>query len=280
MGELPLPFRVYVEVFLIVLGGVGLGFLLLIRFLRSFKSGQPIRILRRGLVFLFYGIMAFLACSAFIPCFNPWGETLCHGPRSEKLVALTFDDGPNEPYTSQILDILKGYDVPAAFFVVGKNVERYPGVVERMNREGFLVGNHTWDHRPLVWMRSDEAEKEILGWERAMNGLGTPPAKLFRAPHGWKSPWLVSLLKGRGYRFIGWSRGVWDSDQPGVDILFNRLTKEMTNGEIILLHDGAEARAGVDRSQTVTILPAVIESYRKNGFQFVSLEEFLKRAPR
>ena len=274
-----MPFRVQVEVFLICLGGLLLGLYLLIRFIRACRAKR--RLATEGLFLGLWVVVVLTVCYLLIPCFDPLREVVCHGPRSarsahsERSVALTFDDGPNEPFTSQILDILKEQGVSATFFVVGKNVERFPAAVERIVREGHAVGNHTWDHRSLIGMGPASIRAEIGEWERAMEAIGLPNARLFRAPHGWKTPLLSLVLREKGYRAIGWTRGVWDSDQPGVAVLYHRLTRRPRNGEIILLHDGADARAGIDRSQTVEVLPRAIQFYRSHGFRFVTLREML-----
>jgi peptidoglycan/xylan/chitin deacetylase (PgdA/CDA1 family) len=199
----------------------------------------------------------------------------CRASPGEKWVALTFDDGPNEPYTSRILDILKENKVPAAFFLVGKNVSRYPDVVHRIQQEGHLIGNHTYDHSPLILMGPQGIRGEIEGWEKALSQAGVSHAPLFRAPHGWKSPFLNGILKEKGYALIGWSRGVWDTDQPEPDVLYERLIHHASSGEIILLHDGMETQIGVDRSRLVEVLPKVIQYYREKGFRFVTLTEMM-----
>lgn len=260
------PLKIYIEILLIGLTGLGIGLLLLVR-LRG-----PLRILS----LLFFASVALLLSSTFLPCFNPFGGATCRGLPSEKSIALTFDDGPNEPFTSQILDILRDQKVPATFFLVGKNLEGNREVVRRMIREGHLVGNHTWDHRSLVLMTPSAIREEIDLWEGAMEKIGIPSPKLFRAPHGWKGPFLPSILNKKGYRLIGWTRGVWDSDQPGTEVLYKRLTRLPKNGEIILLHDGGEARQGVDRSQTVEVLTRMIRFYKSHGFRFVTVGEVME----
>lgn len=232
------------------------------------------KVILRITLFSLAGLGLLLSLFVFVPCFD-LSASLCRGPRSEKWVALTFDDGPNEPYTSEILEVLKRYRVPATFFLVGKKVEQSPEVVRRILREGFGMGNHSWDHRSFVFMGPREVRREIERWEEIVGEMGSVSLRLFRAPHGWKTPFLAGVLGQKKYRLIGWSRGVWDSDQPGTEILFQRLTRHPTNGEIILLHDGDGDREGGDRSQTVAVLPRVIEFYQGLGFRFVDLATLL-----
>lgn len=270
-----MPFKVYIEVGLIVLAGGGIAFFLLKRLSKNSRY-LPLVIL--------YAAFGLLVASTFIPCFPPLtGDVVCEAPSSfkkEKWVALTFDDGPNEPYTSQILDILDREKVPATFFLVGKNIGKAPDVVRRMIRSGYLIGNHTEDHRPLVFMTPSEVTAEISGWEKAMEEVNYIPfPKIFRTPHGWKTPIVTAELKEKGYRLIGWSHGLWDSDRPSTAILLQRLAAKAGDGGIILLHDGngdATATSGsLDRSQTVKFLPELIRFYRERGFRFVSLKDLL-----
>ncbi|MDO8461386.1 MAG: polysaccharide deacetylase family protein [Deltaproteobacteria bacterium] len=270
-----MPFKVVFFIFLLGVSGVSITALLSYRLFVSVRRGGFWPRFRDGLIFLLFAALALSLSGLFLPCFPLFGEPFCGGSVLQNKIALTFDDGPNEPFTSQILDILKAYEVPATFFLVGKHVVQYPETVERMVREGHAIGNHTWSHHPLVWKGVVEIEGEIEGAEKAMQPLIPVPSKLFRSPHGWKNPFLVEALDKRGYRLIGWSRGVWDTDRPSKEVLFRRLTRGIKGGEIILLHDGdGDAdQLQADRSATVAVLPEVIAYYRRLGFQFVTIPD-------
>lgn len=270
-----MPFRTHLS---LVLGILSLGSVfvwLLYRVVRSKGFFAKIKSFSLLTVFLFT-VSGF--ASLLLPCFNLYTPAFCRGDTSQKKIALTFDDGPNEPYTSQILDTLRDYHVPATFFLVGQNVLRYPETVRRIEREGHVIGNHTFTHSPMILMKKEEIRKEIEGCEAALQEAGVHPSSIIRTPHGWRSPFLGSVLKEKGYRLMGWTRGVWDSDQPGVDVLFSRLSDAVSNGAILLLHDGEGNKAGADRSQTAAVLPRIIEEYRKQGFQFVTLAEMVEIA--
>ncbi len=256
--------------------GIGIGGVALLGFLSvglyraaKYRRGFARLALWAGLLLSTLGIGLWLA-STFLPCFSLTHVPLCRGPQSEKTLALTFDDGPNEPHTSQILDILARYGVRATFFTVGSHMIEHPELISRMQREGHDIGNHTFTHRPLAFANTAEIERELASWESAFRGA---PATLFRAPHGWKSPWLQGTLDRRGYRLIGWTHGVWDSDKPGTEILLKRLRKAAENGAIILLHDGDGDRDRADRSQTLAVLPEFIEYCKNQGFEFLTVNE-------
>lgn len=223
------------------------------------------------------GIVGLALVYSLVPCFSIHEKILCQGPADHPWIALTFDDGPNEPYTSAILDILKDEQITATFFIVGKYAAEYPETVQRIAREGHAIGNHTMTHEPLVFKGKAAIENDIDQWEETINAVSPKPLelKLFRSPHGWKSPFLSVVLRQKGYRLIGWTHGVWDSDQPGKDVLLERLRRAGENGAIILLHDGDGDRARADRSQTVHALKEIIPYYRSRGFRFVTIPEIL-----
>jgi len=286
---LPLKIIFFISVLWIV--GGGLGIWLLGKVIRSF-CGLSSRAKRGDLterqVFagdghvtsllamtLLYCLAVYALCYIYLPCFDFSGSIICHGDKKRNEIALTFDDGPQEPYTSQILDILKKEEVHATFFVLGKYVEKNRDLIRRIIQEGHVVGNHGFSHIPLAFQNSDFIRHEIENWERVMNPMGVLPYKIFRASHGWKNPWLVSFLHQKGYRFIGWDVGIWDSDKPGTEILLQRLKKNVSSGSIILLHDGDGDHEGGDRSQTVSVLPEMIHFYKQQGYRFVTIPEML-----
>lgn len=270
------PLKVYIQVSLVALAGLLLGAFLLWRLAKAIRTRRARAIAGNLAAVTAFAATTFGLCYALIPCFNWPLASYCRGDAAKKWVALTFDDGPNEPYTSQILDILAQKQVPAAFFTVGASVSRSPEVVARMLREGHMVGNHTQTHRGLIALKPEEIREELAGWERAVAPIGASAPKLFRAPHGWKSPFLGKILAETGYRLVGWTRGVWDTDRPGEEVLFHRLTARPENGMILLLHDGVEGTPGADRGDLIAVLPKVIDHYRALGFRFVGLPEMMQ----
>lgn len=200
-----------------------------------------------------------------------FGRALGRLPTNEKHVALTFDDGPNPVATPRILDTLRSEDVPATFFLLGRHVERWPEIARRVADDGHALGNHGYHHRKLhfrgpAYVRVDLA----LGTDAIASASGAPPT-LFRAPHGFRSPWVTSIARELGQRTIGWTLGVWDSDRPGVDVIARRVVDGCRPGTILLLHDGDGYDADGDRTQTAEALPRIIHELRERGFDFVRL---------
>ena len=200
-----------------------------------------------------------------------FGPVLGHLPTEEKKVSLTFDDGPNPDATPRILDTLAEYRVKATFFVLGRYAERWPDLVHRAVLEGHQVGNHGYFHRKLHFKSPGYVRRDVLLGKRAIVRAGATAPHFFRAPHGFRSPW-VSMIAGRmGERTIGWSLGVWDSDQPGVKRIVEQVIEGVKPGSIVLLHDGDGYNADGNRLQTAQALPAIITGLRERGYEFVTL---------
>ena len=215
--------------------------------------------------------------SFLIPNFPLTGRVFYRGDPDGNLVALTFDDGPRQPYTGQILDVLKREGARATFFVLGENARRHPELVKRIAFEGHSVGNHGMDHDILMWASAGAARSQLEAGDEALKAAGVPnPAPLFRAPHGWLSPAAHRAITGSGYRVTGWSKGVWDTACPGTEVIVSRTAEVLRPGAVLLLHDGWQGPDPEDRSQTVAALPEIIREGRNRGLRFVTLEEMME----
>ena len=196
--------------------------------------------------------------------------------RGQKIAALTFDDGPDEPWTRQILDILRQEGVLATFFVLGEKAKSYPEMVQLIADEGHDVGNHTMSHRILTHRGTAFAHHEIArASETIAKACGQRPA-LFRAPHGFKSPSIRPILKEQGLKLIPWTKGLWEIDGAKKPTLLKRFRKRFSKLEILLLHDGVDSALTLkDRSATVETLPGIIAEYRRRGYRFMSIGELI-----
>jgi peptidoglycan/xylan/chitin deacetylase (PgdA/CDA1 family) len=183
-------------------------------------------------------------------------------------VALTFDDGPNPRATPRILDTLRELGLHATFFMLGRHVERWPQLARRVAEEGHGIGNHGYHHRRLhargpAYTRLDMQ----LGTQVIGEATGVAPP-YFRAPHGFRNPWVGGIARELGQRVVGWTLGVWDTDRPGADVIAQRVRRGARPGCIVLLHDGDACDADGDRLQTADALPLIIRDLRASGFRF------------
>ena len=200
-----------------------------------------------------------------------FGPALGKIESDRKVVALTFDDGPNPDATPRILDTLREKGVRATFFVLGSHAERWPELVRRISHEGHQIGNHGYFHRKLQFKSPFYVSRDIRLGIRAIRRAGAPAPRYFRAPHGFRSPWTTPIASSYGERTVGWSLGVWDSDRPGVDEIVRRTLEGVEPGSIVLLHDGDGYNPDGDRMQTAAALPLIIDRLKEQGYEFATL---------
>jgi peptidoglycan/xylan/chitin deacetylase (PgdA/CDA1 family) len=198
-----------------------------------------------------------------------------HGPAGERLVALTFDDGPNEPYTSQILDILAAHDIRATFFHVGQCVQRHPEVARRAVGAGHVLGNHSLSHRFGTYLRPRAFEREVGQTQDILARVtGRTPA-LARTPWLWRQPALLRMLRRGGLHPVAGEFGhALEVFQPSGARMARRAVAKARPGSILIFHDGFDARGG-DRTETVLAVRETIEGLLARGFRFVTVDELL-----
>lgn len=200
-----------------------------------------------------------------------FGRALGRLPTHDRVVALTFDDGPNPDATPRILDALGAAGVHATFFVLGRHAERWPALVRRVRDEGHAIGNHGYFHRKLHFKGPRYVRNDLWrGSDAIADAAGLRPA-LFRAPHGFRSPWVNAIAASMGERVIGWSLGVWDSDRPGADVIAQRTVAGARPGSILLLHDGDGYDPAGDRLQTAAAIPRIATELAGRGYRFVTV---------
>ena len=197
-----------------------------------------------------------------------FGRPITHVARTPRSVALTFDDGPNPDATPAILDALAECGVKATFFVLGRHAERWPDLVRRAAVEGHAIGNHGFYHRKLQFKSPHYVREDLTRGTRAIEQAAGVHPGLFRAPHGFRSPWVTAIARSLGQRTVGWSLGVWDSDRPGVDAIVQRTLEGARPGSILLLHDGDGYDPAGDRMQTARAVPQIVDRLLQQGYRF------------
>ncbi|PKN03131.1 polysaccharide deacetylase [Candidatus Dependentiae bacterium HGW-Dependentiae-1] len=188
----------------------------------------------------------------------------------EKIVALTFDDGPSADWTPAVLELLARHDVPATFFLVGSRAADNPALAQQIWYAGHQVGNHSWSHTPLIGKSVAVVRQEIEKTDVFLRALGYTHELYFRAPWGFKLlilPWILSRL---GKKHILFDVVTWDWSCPGAAVITQSAVKAVRPGSIILLHDG-----GGDRSQTVQATEEIIVQLKNQGYRFVTVAQLL-----
>ena len=188
-----------------------------------------------------------------------------NGP-NKKMVALTFDDGPDEATTSGVIDILEKYDVIGNFFFVGSNVKKYPAVVKKAFDKGHLVLNHSYNHVDLAKLANEEIQSEIDKTEAAIEAIiGKRPA-MIRPPFGETDQQVASIAKEEGYSVVLWSIDTLDWSQKEASNIVKNVIDNIRNGDIILMHTTSET------SETKKALPIIIEELQKRNIEIVGLD--------
>lgn len=198
------------------------------------------------------------------------GHATCHVKTDKKVVALTFDDGPDAIGTPQILDVLKKHDVKATFFVVGQKVQKHPELVKQTYMQGHEIGNHTWSHATCVLKTKSSIRKQIQDTDAEIIKTGYTGPIHFRAPHGMKLinlPLVLKKLKKEHVLFDVWA---WDWDAPGTKKIVSYTMKGTKSGSIILLHDGCG-----NPEQTVPAVDIIITKLKESGYRFATVSELL-----
>ena len=192
------------------------------------------------------------------------------GSRDEKLIALTFDDGPHPKETHEVLDILDKYNVKGTFFVVGKHANWYSEPLIRASKEGHEIGNHTFSHPDISNLSSDDIKREIKECEDTLVKITGKKPTLFRPPYGsYSEDKLGKIAKECGYKIILWTTiDAKDWKNPPSVQISDTIINKVQNGDIILLHDyGTE--------NTVKALDIIIPSLMEKGYKFVTVSEII-----
>jgi peptidoglycan-N-acetylglucosamine deacetylase len=219
-------------------------------------------------------ILITVAWATFTPNARLFGRVIGLGATAEPMVALTFDDGPSPEWTPGVLDALRDAGGQATFFALGRQVRAHPDIARRIVEEGHELASHGDDHSLLVFAGPRAIVHQFRAAESALaDAVDGRASKLFRAPHGFRNPFVSPIAGQQGYRMVGWTGAIFDTARPGVDAIVARCRNVLRPGAILLLHDGDGSGQGGDRSQTVEAVPRILESARERGLAVVTVSQ-------
>ncbi len=207
-----------------------------------------------------------------IPRLRLFGNFICSGNRSKKQVALTFDDGPDPRSTPQLLELLREEKISAAFFCIGKHVEKNPELAARIVREGHLLENHSYAHSNFINFYSPKRLRAELTQAQAVmeKAAGCAP-KFYRPPVGLSNPGTFRVTHALGLQVIGWNIRSLDTVIAEPEKIVARIRRRLKPGAIILLHDG-----NIPAEKLLATVKSLLDTLRGLGYQVVRLDELLK----
>ncbi len=210
---------------------------------------------------------------AMAPTGQWYGRTFCGGVRGSKQIALTYDDGPNDPHTLQLLEVLAKHSVRATFFMIGRYVRQRPDIARAVAQAGHIIGNHTFGHPLLIFKSAAETRTQLVGCREALQDAIGDHSNLFRPPWGGRRPATLRIARELGMPTVMWNVTGHDWNAPPAAVIEKKVVQQIRGGDLILLHDGSHHAPGADRAQTVIATENLIRRYRDQGYEFVTVDE-------
>ncbi|MGA3227405.1 MAG: polysaccharide deacetylase family protein [Acidobacteriaceae bacterium] len=217
------------------------------------------------------------AYAAQWPTSQIFGRTVLAGADIHE-VALTFDDGPNDPYTLELLELLARHQVRAIFFLIGDFVRRRPDIARAVRQAGHLVGNHTMSHPSLMWERPARVREELAGCTAAIEDATGEAVKYFRPPFGARRPDVLRSARELGLTPVMWNITAHDWDATDAEALAARVQRGIQSNQrrrrasSVLLHDGGHRALGTDRSVTLAATRMLLDSWVGSGLRVVTVD--------
>ena len=221
------------------------------------------------------GLATWAGFQSMWPTSQVYGRTFIGLERGSPYVALTYDDGPNDPWTLRLLEVLDRHSVKATFFVLGRFVQQKPQIVRALAAAGHVIANHSWDHPRLIFASNSELRRQVEQTQSAIfDACGLTPS-LFRPPYGGRRPGTLSAVRKLGLEPIMWNVTCYDWKATSADKVVAHAQRQIRGGDVILMHDGDQARMGADRRHSVEATQRLISHYKAQGYGFVTIPEMM-----
>ena len=220
--------------------------------------------------------VSYAGYASMAPHSQLYGRTLTHG-HNPRQIALTYDDGPNDPHTLHLLDVLNKFEVKATFFLIGKYICQRPDIVRAIHAAGHTLGNHTYNHPNLIFVSPAGVRCQLEDCRKALEDAVGERQPWFRPPFGGRLPHVLRTCRSLGLQPVMWSITAYDWNVQSAEAIVDNVVKKMSRpegrGEVILLHDGGHLAFGADRSHTVEATRRLLERYSAEGKEFVAIPE-------
>ena len=206
-----------------------------------------------------------------------YGQTFTGLARGSRQIALTYDDGPNDPHTLRLLEVLAKHSVHATFFLIGRYVQQRPEIVREIVSAGHVVGNHTFTHPLLIFKSATEIRQQLSACRSALQDAIGNPSHLFRPPFGGRRPAVLRIARELGLDPVMWNVTGYDWSAPPAATIERKVTNQIRGGDVILLHDGGHKQMGADRSQTVIATDHLLTRYIAEQYEFVTIPQMMAK---
>jgi peptidoglycan-N-acetylglucosamine deacetylase len=230
------------------------------------------------------GLSGWALYNGQLPKTQGFGKTFVGTPRLGRLIALTYDDGPNTAWTPKLLDVLAAYDVKATFFSIGHCAREQPELLREVAAAGHAIGNHTYSQVTMPFHTNETIRRELRLTTEAIEGSGVEMAqvegkRLMRPPYGRPRPGTLRVLREEGYVPIVWSVTLWDwSKGVTTEKIMRKAERQIRGGDVILLHDGCNVAMGQDRSHSIQATELILTQWKEQqGLEFVTVPEMIER---
>jgi peptidoglycan/xylan/chitin deacetylase (PgdA/CDA1 family) len=232
------------------------------------KYGLPVYIY--PLLFVAWSLIVFWGCINVSSGF--FIKIVCKADTNKKEIAISFDDGPAENYTQQILAILQSEEIKATFFCIGNRIAGNEAILKQVQGEGHIIGNRSYSHH--FWFDMYSAKKmqdDLEQMDAEMQRVTGLKPKLFRPPYGVTNPNLAKAIRNSGYTPVGWSVRSLDTVAKDEQLLLNKINTGIKPGAVFLFHDTCKI--------TLNVLPKFIQEVKKRGYNIIPLDKLLALQP-
>jgi peptidoglycan/xylan/chitin deacetylase (PgdA/CDA1 family) len=222
------------------------------------------------------GLVTWAGFQCYWPTSQVWGKTFTGLPPGARKLALTYDDGPNDPWTLRLLEVLERRQIKATFFVIGRFVEQEPDVLRAVVAAGHSLGIHTWDHPNLLFAPASEVRSQLERTRQIIFETTGVDAILMRPPFGARRPATLRVACELGLVPVMWNVTCYDWKPITPERILAHVERQMRGGDIILMHDGGHVRMGANRGHSVEATDRIIRQYAAAGYQFVTVPEMIR----
>lgn len=209
------------------------------------------------------------------PTSQIWGRTFVGLPPGTRELAFTYDDGPNDPWTLRLLDVLERHAVKATFFLLGKFVAQKPEIARELVARGHELGIHTWDHPNLIFASPSEVRSQIERTQNIIFDTTGQRCTLMRPPFGARTPMTLRVIRNLGLTPVMWNVTCYDWKPTTPERILDHVERQMRGGDVILMHDGGYRRMGADRSHSVEATELIIRKHTDEGYRFATVSQMM-----